>query len=57
MAGGFTGRSIAQFIAKNMRRPSVTVFALALVLYTGCILLLYTVIDEGADWDSEIFCG
>ncbi len=57
LLGGLTGRGVAIILAKSLRRPSVTIFALATVLFVGCTLLLYTVVDEGADMDNTAFCG
>ena len=56
VVGGFAGRSAAVWISKNFGRPSVTIFSLALVLYVGCVLLLYNTIHEGADMETSSFC-
>jgi uncharacterized membrane protein YfcA len=56
LSGGFIGRKSAVTLTKNYGRPSVTIFALAMVLYVGCTLLLYTVIDEGPEWESGGLC-
>ena len=56
MVGGFIGRRVALFVTRNMRRPSITIFCLAGVLYVGLGLLLYSMVEEGLKMDVASFC-
>jgi uncharacterized membrane protein YfcA len=56
LAGGFTGRSLALFLAKNLNRPSVTIFALVTVLAIAFCLLIYDITSEEADFGFDLLC-
>lgn len=57
LVGGFIGRKVALFVARNMKKPSITIFCLAGVLYCGLGLLIYTMAEDGVQMDVESFCG
>lgn len=57
LTGGFVGRKVAIFATREMKRPSVTVFCLAAVLYAGLVMLVYSMVQNGINMEVGGFCN
>jgi uncharacterized membrane protein YfcA len=56
IAGGYCGRKAA-IVVSTKGRPSITVFALGVILYVAAALLVFVVVDEGVHLGSDPFCS